>query len=125
MTVNVPTIAATATAIGALLVGVAVVQGDTALAEGIAVSAAVMLLNFGLWALFVKRLISSALTGKGGSFPAFLAATKLTGIGVVVWGLVHLYSGLPVLLGGSVVVLSILLHAAVLAVGELRTVSEA
>lgn len=125
MTVDVPSIAAAATLIGLLLAGGAVLAGDPALAQGIAVSAAAMMVNLGLWALAVKRLLDAAVTGRGGAVPAFLIATKLSGIGAVVWGLVHLYSALPVLLGGSVVVFSILLHAAALAFGQLRAVSEA
>ncbi len=125
MTVNLPSIAASAAFIGLVQVIACTALGEAALAQGIAVSAVVMLVNLGLWALSVRRLIVSAVDGSGGAAPAFFIATKLVGMAFMVWGLVQVFPTLSVLLGGSVVVLSILLHAAVLAFGQLTAVSEA
>ncbi len=125
MTVNLPTIATSAAALGAVMALCAALLGQADLAVGIAVSAAVMLVNLGLWALAVQRLFAAVVDGRSDSVPAFLIATKLVGIGFMVWGLVLLFPVEAVLLGGSVVVFSILLHAVVLAVGQLAAMSEA
>lgn len=125
MTTTPTTIAASAAALGGALVAGALVQGDVALAWGLAVSAAVMLLNFGLWVLAVQRLFDEVLSGGSGNGATFLIATKMVGIGFSTWGLVVLFPALAVLLGGSVVVFSIFLHAAVLGAAELTAPREA
>lgn len=119
------TLATSAVAIGTAMCLVAVATGRIELARGIAISAMVMLLNLGLWVFVVRRLFDAALTGQVSHGTALLFATKLTGIGFVIWGLLQITSAPAVLLGGSVVVLSILAHAAVLAVGTLAAPSEA
>lgn len=119
MTVTLRTIAASAAIIGMLMVGSAVAVGEPVLARGIAVSAALMLANLGLWVLAVRRLFDAALSGRSDAVPAFFIATKMVGIGAIIWGLLQLFPASAVLLGGSVVVSSILLHAAGLAMAQL------
>lgn len=125
MTVTLPTIAGSAATLGVGMASLAAVMGQPDLAVGIGVSAGVMLVNLGLWALAVRRLFTVVADGRTDAVPAFLIATKLVGIGCMVWGLVQLFPVEAVLLGGSVVVFSILLHAVVLAVGQLAAMSEA
>lgn len=125
MTTTPATIAASAAAIGGVLVAVALLQGDAAMARGIALSAAVMMVNFGLWVLSVRRLFDAILAGGTGAGASALITTKMVGIGVMTWGLVQVAPASAVLLGGSVVVLSILLHAAVLSVSQLVAQPEA
>lgn len=125
MTTTPRSIALSAAAIGGVLAGGALLQGDVDLARGIAVSALVMLVNLGLWVLSVKRLFDAAVAGGTGAGPAFLIATKLVGIGFMTWGLCQLFPASAVLLGGSVVVLSIFLHAAALTLSQLAAPTEA
>lgn len=125
MTTTPRSIALSAALIGGAMAGFALLQGDVDLAWAIAVSAGVMLVNLGLWVLSVRRLFDAAERGATGAGSAFLISTKMVGIGFMTWGLVQLFPASAVLLGGSVVVLSIILHAAVLTVSQLATPTEA
>lgn len=118
-------LATSAVAIGTTMCAVAAAVGQVELARGIAISALVMVINLGLWVFLVRQLFAAAVSGEGSPVSGLLFVVKLTGIGLVVFGLMQITTAPAVLLGGSVVVLSILLHAAVLAVGTLAAPSEA
>lgn len=119
------TLARSAVVIGLVLVGLAAVGGQPELARGIALSAVVMLGNLGLWVLAVRRLFDAVASGASPHGASFFFTLKLVSIGGIVWGLLQLASPMAVLLGGSVVVLSILAHAAVLAARTLWASAEA
>ncbi len=122
---NPKALATSAVAIGVIMCAAAAASGQPDLAWGIAISALVMVINLGLWAFLVRRLFDAAEAGYASNGSALFLGTKLTAIGIVIWGLLQITSAPAVLLGGSVVVLSILVHAAVLAVGTLAAPSEA
>jgi len=118
-------IATNAAVIGLVLAGVAWALDGPQLALGIAVSAAVMLANLGLWVAGMRRVFDAVLAGQAATGATFLIVTKMVGLGFITWGLVINFPVAAVLLGGSVVVLSILLHAALLTVVELGHAREA
>ncbi|NOY27337.1 MAG: hypothetical protein GXP62_15830 [Oligoflexia bacterium] len=118
-------IAVSAALINVALVCGALIQGDAALATGIAVCGAVVLVNFGLWVLAVQRLFNAVLSGTKGVGATFLISTKMVAIGLLTWGSTQLFPAQAVVAGSSVIVLAILLHAAVLGAANLVAPKEA
>ncbi|MCB9780426.1 MAG: hypothetical protein H6742_17810 [Alphaproteobacteria bacterium] len=118
-------IAAAALGLLASLAAVAWGLEGAAYGQGVLASGVAVLVNFALWVVAGKLMFRAVLAGRSGAAPAFLIATKLVGLGFVMWGLQNLFPVVAVLLGSSVVVFSILLHSALLAARELAVASEA
>ena len=125
MTVTPRSIAMRAAVIGLVLAGLAWLLVGPWLALGLAVSAGAVLVNLGVWVVGMRRVFHAVQAGRSGTGATILIATKMVGLGLLTWGLVQVFPVTAVLLGGSVVVLSILLHAAQLTVVELVHAREA
>lgn len=119
------TIAAVALGLLASLAALAWGLEGAAFGQGVLASGVVVMVNLGLWVLAGKLMFRAVLDGRSDAGAAFVIATKLVGLGFVMWGLQNLFPVTSVLLGSSVVVFSILLHAALLAARELAVASEA